>query len=563
MRKWIMQVLLFILIGSGISQAEELPSSVEKAPSQTEKSTPQTKGTPSQKEETSPKAKEPPTQTQESSAQKETSQRYDLAMAKGVYLLNENRYDEAIGAFQEALLARPKDTEGTYYLGSAQRLSGQYQLAYATLKQVDASFQKVHFDLAVAAYHTERYDESVLALTSAQTFEVEPGARQAMVFYYLGLNYLQLKRFEEAAPQFLRAGSLSEELVVSARYYSGVAFYRQGVFEEAQEAFEEVLEGVEDEKAKASPMIQSAKAFLKEIEEKHPRVRRWSITTSLSVQQDSNVVLAPENAPLPSGISDKADLRTVLVLGTGFKLFETERSTGKIQYQLYQSQHQKLDRFDVRSNDLGLTMAYRPSPETPYQFDFAYHSSGANVAGSDYLETGLFSSAIDLLKQPKQVTRLEYRFSDKKFLNSTAFQNNDDRTGTNHALELSIKKTISDKGIKIDNGYIYDKESTRSTDWAYQGFRFYLSAQWPAIRGLVVPSVKAEATAKLYDNPNSTSITGEKRKDQNQTYTLTLTGQLRKGWFGSLQYQTNINGSNFDAFDYKRQVVSVTATALF
>ncbi len=494
-------------------------------------------------------------------AEEAPSQIYDLAMTKGLYLLSEKKYDEAIVIFQDALKAKPNDRDARYYLGSSRRLLGQYDVAYETLKPItasDPSFQKVHFDLGVATYHLKRYDESLSELALAAPFETEDGARQAMTHYYIGLNYLALERFTEAAPKFIRAAALSDALVVGGHYHAGVAYYRQEIWDEAEDAFEEVLE-----KGPDSTMARSAKVYLKEIAKKKGD-KPWHISTSLSLQQDSNVVLLSETSPLPTGITDQADLRAVVVLQGSVETFETEQWSGKAQYQLYTSFHQELDQFNVQSHDFGLLLVHR-IPERPYRLDFSYHFSAASVDGNDYLNTHLLSAAVDLLRNPKRVTRVEYRFSDKDFLKSAAFPNNDDRTGTNNALDIHLKQSVFDQAMRINTGYTYDKESARETDWEYQGHRLHFSARVSSavLRGGVEPALKIEFTTRQYDNVHTLSINKEKRDDQIQTVTLTFTRPFTEGIVGVLQYQQTVNGSNISVFDYKRQIISASTTVAF
>ncbi|MBI3598823.1 MAG: tetratricopeptide repeat protein [Nitrospirae bacterium] len=491
-------------------------------------------------------------------AQEIPSQQYDLAMAKGVHLLDEKQYEEAIAVFQEALVAKPKDRQAIYSIGVAQRLSGQYEAAYTTLKQVDTSFEKVHFDLGVAAYHTKRYNESVAEFSLAEPLSEESPTRQATIHYYLGLNDLQLKRFSEAATQFVRAIPLSAELATGGYYHAGVAYYRQKIWDEAKDAFNEVIEMSPD-----SAMAQSARAFLKEIEiaatkENVAKGKRWNFLTSFAIQSDSNVVLLPADAPLPNGIANQSDIRAVVVLQGGFTFFERSRFTGVAQYQIYQSLHKELNQFNVQSHDLGLILKRQP-------FDFAYHFSDARVDSNNYLQTNLLQVAIDLIKNPIRTTRFEYRFSDKQFVNSIAFPNNSDRTGTNNALGASFTQTVSDNGVKVNVGYTVDKESARADDWDYLGHRADLSVRAPSaiFRDFFEPSLKIEGTVRLYDNPSSSSSTQEKRKDQIQTYTLTFTHTFKKGLSGSLSYQHNQNGSNINDFDYQRETVSINAIATF
>jgi tetratricopeptide (TPR) repeat protein len=488
------------------------------------------------------------------------SKEYDLKMARGVNALNRQKYEEAEKAFLQALAARPNDVEATYSLGVVQLSQGRYELAEGTLQKVqtlDPRFGRVHLELGRVVFHMGRYDVALAALLKADKLDTGEDQRQAMIQYYLGLTYHKMERFQEAAPKLLRAAALSEELSVQARYLAGVAFYRQGLFEDAAEEFNEVI-GREPSSEQAA----SAKQFLNEMEKTKPLRKPWGVSVSLGAQYDSNVILLPDPFPLPEGISNEGDVRLVGVLQGSYGFLETTRWLGGVKYSIYQSLHQDLDEFNVQSHDLGLSFLHR-IPAMPYQFRFTYDLMDVLLDGEAYLIGHAAGLTTVLRPGLNGQTDILYRFQSRDFRESDRFPNNDDRTGTNHAAGVSHGRSVFGWGLRVQAGYTFDLESADGDDWDYRGHRLDLGLMFP--RFYVDPSIKAELTIRNYDHPNSLSsdTPPDHREDTVQVYTVTLQRPINRWLTGTAQYAVQMNSSNIEVYDYDRQIVSVSVTAGF
>ena len=421
------------------------------------------------------------------------------------------------------------------------------------------------FDLAfskgVNALNQGRYEEALKSLLEADALAPPSDPRQAELQYDLGLALFRLDRFREAAPRFLRAAARSPEREANARYFAGVAFYRQGLLEEARDELEKVGTA-----ANASSVAAPARDLIGQIDAARPEGKRLTLKAGLGWQYDSNVVLLPDDAPIPSGISDKKDVRTVGTFQAGLQLIRSTRWDGSLDYRFYQSRYQDLDPFNVQSHDLGVIMSHRPSLR-PYRFEFLYGFSDARVDQRDYLRTHTLGWKMDAAADPARRTRLEYRYQNKDFLKSDLFPGQGERTGINHAVGLSHDHFFAGQQGDLAIGYTYDRDITRGNDWDYRGHRFRLGLIAPPdwIGGWAQAALEAEAVFRPYGNPNSLSNArpAEKRNDRIQTYTLTLSRPFTPWLSGTAQVLYNINASNLDAFDYRRRVASVFVTAAY
>lgn len=421
------------------------------------------------------------------------------------------------------------------------------------------------FDLAfskgVHALNEGRYEEALKNLLEAESIAPPSDSQQAELQYDLGLTFFRLERFREAAPRFLRAAAQSPEREANARYFAGAAFYRQGLLEEARDELEKVGPA-ENSSAVAAP----ARELIGKIDAARPEGKRLTMKAGVGWQYDSNVVLLPDDAPIPSGISDKKDLRTVGTLQAGFQLIRSARWNGSLDYRFYRSWHQDLDPFNVQSHDLGVSMSHRPVPR-PYRFEFLYRFSDARVDQDDYLRTHTAGWGMEVAADPARRTRLEYRYRNKDFIESDLFPDQGERTGINHAVGLSHDRFFAGNQGDIAISYAYDRDITRGDDWDYQGHRFHLGLIAPPawIGGWAQAALEAEAVFRPYGNPNSLSnaTPPEKRKDTIRTYTVTVSRSFTPRLSGAVQYLYNNNASNLDAFDYHRRIASVFVTAAY
>src|SRR2546422_6551121 len=227
---------------------------------------------------------------------------------------------------------------------------------YTTLFRSEAVFRKLlqmqpgsgraYLGLGIVLHNQERYREALDSLAQAE----KASPNEALVYYYQGLSHFKLAEYQQMPPRFLRAMTLGPDLSSSAHYYSGLAYYQQGILDEARAEFEEAQK-LEPE----SEFGKSAAAYLEQIKTGVPiqQRKRWDLTFSVSSQWDDNVVLLPSgfSPPAgPTGISRSSDYRTALYLRGETRAFEQGPFVAGASYALYQSFHRTLSAFDVESH---------------------------------------------------------------------------------------------------------------------------------------------------------------------------------------------------------------------
>ncbi|HZC67335.1 MAG TPA: tetratricopeptide repeat protein, partial [Nitrospirales bacterium] len=278
-----------------------------------------------------------------------SSETYDLNFSKGLAEFESRLYESAEKFFRQALDAKPSDPQATFYLGQTLTRARKYSEAEAVFRkllEVEPGSGRAYLGLGVVLFNQERYREALDNLARAE----KASPNEALVYYYQGLSHYKLAEYEQMPPRFLRAMTLGPDLSSSAHYYSGLAYYQQGILDEAQAEFEETQK-LEPE----SEFGKSAAAYLEQIKTGGPLQRRkiWDLTFSISSQWDDNVVLLPSGFSPPAGttgISRNGDYRTALYLRGEVRAFEQGPFVAGASYALYQSFHRTLSGFDVESH---------------------------------------------------------------------------------------------------------------------------------------------------------------------------------------------------------------------
>lgn len=175
-------------------------------------------------------------------------------LEKGKKLLEENKADDALKVFEEALSQNPNDPLLYYYSGVAYHLKRQPQQALAMLSKalelfpgmpqailkIGIIFEEVRrFDKAIESYRTVIESKADAAIIK----EAEERLRKLNITVHFrnAGKLFQEKKFEDSLAELQIVLSLSPEHV-DAHFASGMAFQRLGKLKEAIDEFKKVAE---------------------------------------------------------------------------------------------------------------------------------------------------------------------------------------------------------------------------------------------------------------------------------------------------------------------------------
>lgn len=499
-----------------------------------------------------------------------STEAYDLSISKGLIEFGKGHYEKAAQQFERALEADPDDFDARDYLGQSLLRLKKHEEAlkiFRHLVEADPSSGRALLGLGVAQISLGQYDAALNSLKTAEgTLPDNP-----LIYYYQGLVYHQLKAFHQSPALFSRAMALSPDLTASARYYTGVAYYQQGLLEAAHKEFQEAIASGEPE----SELARSAREFLEYRSEPPKEPRKWDLSLSLSGQYDTNVVLLPIGTQPPggqTGISRKDDFRATFYARGEYRPLQTKDWTAGATYGFYQSVHRTLSVFDVEDHSPSLfVMRQMGTVQARFQYVFDY----VKVGQSPYLIAHAIQPIVTIAEGDNKFTQFQFRYQHKDFQHGR-FEGNSFRDGKNWLAGVTQYVYFAQGAGHYHMGYTYDTDRTgggspsfaaagdqTSADWAYKAHRISAAVTFPSML-TINPSVAFDYYRQEYDNPNSFSTTGTtRRRDHILFFTGTLGRDLTDSISLALEYNYTRDTSNVSTFDYARSIYSLTLSGRF
>lgn len=497
-------------------------------------------------------------------------QAYELNLSKGLIQFDQGRYQEAERLFTQALAANSDDPDAGYYLGQALIRLKNFQAAEERFRQILNSHPtegRALLGLGMAQYHQGRYQEVLTSLAAAE--KILPD--ESLIYYYQGLAHNGAGTFENAPQRLFRALALSPELAPEVHYQSGVAYYRQGVLDEAKSEFEAVIEAEPQ-----SELARSAREFLQQITEAKPkRPKRWDLSLGVSAQYDSNVVLLPLGVQPPggaTGISKKDDFVTALFAHGEYRLIQTDTWTVGAGYGFYQNFHRSLSSFDVQDHT---PVFYVQRQIGPAQVRLQYVFDYVSVGRDPYLLSHAIQPIVTISEGGSAFTQFQFRYQNKDFQDDR-FRFNSTRDGKNWLAGVTQYFLFAKNMGNVRLGYTYDTDRTgggtpasaisgvpTNADWTYTGHRASAGIGLPPLF-TIRPDLAVDYYRQDYKNPNSFSfVPTTKRKDDIYLFTGSLSRDLTSQLRLALQYSYTRDQVNIAAFDYARSIVSLTLGGQF
>jgi len=464
-------------------------------------------------------------------------------LTQGVLAYHKGQYPVALEAFQAVLAANPQGPdarEAMFYLTATWLALGEparAQAAAAQLRQADPATAQAADGLLL--YHRGRYKEALVQLVQAE----QGGPERALIYYYEGLTYYALKRFDRVSPRMLRAKTLDPGLAPGALYYSGQAYYREGELTEAKEDLQTVTV-LEPESA----LGRSAQALLVKIAKQERFGRPWDVSLGIVPQYDTNVISQPNDKALASEISGQSDSGVAAQLVAAYRPYQNDHWTVTGRYTFLQQYYQTLTKNNVQSHDAALLADYRGARvQTRLQYSYTYAIQEKSAFSTAH--TIAPTVTIAMSRTLVGVVQGQGKFTD--FVASTS----DDRDGTNLLAGYTQMFLYAGGRGNVRLAYTYDRDSTRGNDWVYTGQKGTAAVAAPLPLSLSA-DLSGEYYRKYYENPRVQDRVN--RNDDTTTGSVGLTRGIGKAVSANLRYVYIRNVSNLADFDYTRQMTSLT-----
>lgn len=449
---------------------------------------------------------------------------------------------EAASLFDEAVAADPKDMFARFYRGVAHGHAHRYEQAVEDLQAVvtnNPAIERADLELGYALYRLARYDEAAVALERAKA---RPST-QAEAAFVGGMN--DLRRNQARAARASLDGAILDDApaAIAARYYRGLAAYRQGDEEAARRDFEFVVE-----RSPETAVGREARAFLARLDEPVESPLRLHVGSAF--EYDSNVALAPDDEALASTlfrISDRDDGRAVITAGAGYSPYVTAATHFSIGYDFLQSLHFDLSEFDLQTHKAVAQLAlYRGDATIGLTGDYGW----SLLDGDSFVGIASGTPWIRIEEEGLGRTEFYYRARYRSFQQDPF---DDRRDGSNHAVGGRQIFDLGAPGRTFAVGYRFDVDRAAHGSgerFDYIGHQFETGLGWPLASSLSADLVYAY---KLEDYDGG----GSRRDDDEHHLILRLDQRLSRLLWLTAGYTMRINGSDRDPFDYDRHVTSI------
>ena len=458
-------------------------------------------------------------------------------------------YREAAELFDAAVKADPNDIYALYYRGVTRSRLGETEAAVLDLQEVvnrgaalnQAELSQVNLELGIALVNAHRYTESLPLLEKA----ANAPSLSAQAHFFLGVARFRGGDQNGALSDFTRADT-DPELRVAARYYEGLITYREGRFDQAQDAFRDVVR-----ENPGSQMGREAAAFL-EAMGAGPAYRLYA---GFALEYDSNVVLAPssEQEQVKFGITSQSDGRAVVTLGGRYLAWRTDRVQLTLGYDFYQSIYFQMTDFDLQDHRPGVELVGHTDFaelgfRTQYDFDL--------LGTISLMQQVIASPWIRIPEADWGHAELFYRMRWQDYLDNT-FQSLD---AINHAVGAREVIYVAGPERYLWLGYRFDlNDSTRRSgdQFGYDGNQGLVGVGW------TFPSVATDAEVSYGFDYQDYDSASQGRRDKESTVTAVAVKHLSERYLLRAAYLGTFNDSNQAAFNYNRNIVSLGMEARF
>ena len=496
---------------------------------------------------------------------------YELKFSRGLVEFGQGHYEAAEIYFELALDGKPGDPEASYYLGQSLLRQGKLDDAedvFRDMVDADPESGKAWLGIGMVQYSRKEYREALTSLGAAE--KIMPS--DALVYYFQGLAYHELQEFDSSPGRFLRAMTLSPDLAPTAQYYSGVAYFKRGVMDEAKTAFESAIAAQGD-----SEQIRVARELLAQTVTRLPEgPRQWSLSANFAGEYDTNVVVLPSGTQPPggsTGISRQKDYRTVMSANAEYRALQTDRWTVGASMGMYQSFHRTLSGFDVED--------FNPTFFVQHQFGplratAAYLYNYTLVGRSPYLIANTALTSFALTETNWAFAQVQFRYQNKDFQDGR-FLLNSARDGKNWLAGITQYFLFAENQGRFRFGYTYDLDNTgggspdvaaepgtaENADWDYVGHRISTGLELPPIYTLDI-DLAFDFYRQDYANPNTLSPNGLiKRRDNIYAFTGSVGRDINQYLSAAVQYSYTRDENNIQAFDYNRSIFSIIFSGVF
>lgn len=433
--------------------------------------------------------------------------------------------------------------------------AGDYVKAEQKYKQaleLDPDSKEYYYKYGVSLYRNQKFNEALVILKVAK---VEANLENERA-YFMGLVHYRLSEFENALGKFNEVGKSEDKVLApSATFYTGVILYSQEKYEASKGAFEKVIDTSGDPRLDQQAedyidRIASAMAFQK------MRENKWTVTGTLGLMYDSNVLLTPDSSSATA--TNVADARLVTSLDLQYRPILSEKNEF--------SPHASANLTNSSKNTAAPADPFIYTLAAPYSHNVEIGKKRGRITATPGYELLYMDPSSTGTKQ-KELTSyyltldgtlvnsktwissytLEYRSEDSSDASSVG---PDDMDATKYTLR-TVQTLMIDKKKAIMPTLGYIKNSAKGTNKIYSRYDLGITYAAPMMWEMTWTAGLAYYNMKYPNVP---------RTDTNYALNLGLSKPVREWVIWGLTGNYTKNGSTVAANEYNKYLIMTTAT---
>jgi tetratricopeptide (TPR) repeat protein len=468
----------------------------------------------------------------------------ELDFAKGVVAFSRGNLEQAANHFTAVLEKRPEHGQAVYYLAQARLGLGKVEAAIELFRkaiQLRPENHAIRLDMALALVRLKQFDQAEKELLTVKA----PLEGRASMQYYLGFCRYRLERFDQAIGPLQKAKQLDQGFAAAAGYYLGMAHFKLGEQEKAEEQFRQ-LSGPASSDLRLSTLAQQNLSVLSQ-QAGSDRQRSWGAYASSGAGYDTNVMV------LDSAIGDsKTSAMAFIALGGFYRPLTGKSDRLEIRASLYRSFYFEEGTEGFSLTDLSASLSWdhkftdKLELGLSYRFDLDMLDGVSDLKMDNfgiYMQAHTAEAGLRIIESAWTATGLNYRFR------TALFKNFDERDHFRHEFTARQDFILVKNKLKISIVAGVALEEARSSQWNMWGPLAELEFNYKLIDSLVWRANAGWHREDYYDH------------DQNRRDNLWAAGSgfEWKVWDHlalGLNYRY-LNNASITGYNYDRHMLSV------
>jgi len=463
--------------------------------------------------------------------------------AQGIKQLQMENYEESEPLLLKAYKKNPKDQYITYNLGILYKEMENFNESLRFFKEtvkINPQLMELRYYLAQVLMMTGDYDGALTEFEEADKIK-----HYSMITFYRGIIYNQKGDYKRAMELIKSAGEEDSNLKPLAHYQLGLIAFHNGDYKESKAYFRSLITI-----SPKSDEAEFARQYLSAIE-KVESMRNWKITLGYSYQYDDNVVLKPLDTATAEGITDKSDWVSNLNFSFDYsKRLFTNGNIG-LGYSFSHSLHSLFTAYDIQSHGVNILPAYSIGS---LNMTLLYGYSHLFLDRAEYMKSHTVSPLFSyLISNGKHIIQASFKWQDKDFVKAPSSEE-ENRTGINYDAGAGYFLFFKEGKGYINAKYNYDRDSTKGSNWQYNGHKGALSILFP-VGSRINFNLSGDGYYQRYDNIHSTySI---RREDTVYNANTLISLNILKDLRSDITYTYTRAFSNTAVYDYEKNSVSI------